>query len=57
MDDNYFRILARRCLEASRGCFDLQAKEEFRRLAEELARKADELDHVDPAREHKGEPE
>jgi hypothetical protein len=40
----YFRRLAVRCQTASRDCFELRAKEEFRRLAEEFTAKADELE-------------
>ena len=42
----YFRHLAIRCLTASRDCFELRAKEEFRRLAEEFTAKADELESL-----------
>ena len=42
----YFRHLAVRCLTASRDCYELRAKEEFRKLAEEFAAKADELERV-----------
>ena len=42
----YFRRLAVRCLTASRDCFELRAKEEFRRLAEELTAKADEVERL-----------
>jgi len=55
MDAQYLRMLAARCLAASRNCFDLQAKEEFRKLAEELTQKADELDRVNPRKERDGE--
>jgi hypothetical protein len=44
MTANYFRDLAGRCRTASRECFDLFAKEEFRQLATEFNAKADELD-------------
>lgn len=44
MTASYFRDLASRCRKASHECFDLFAKEEFRRLATELNAKADELD-------------
>jgi hypothetical protein len=43
----YFRHLAVRCRKASQECFELRAKEEFRKLAEEFTAKADSL-----AREH-----
>ena len=43
----YFRDLAVRCRKASQECFELRAKEEFRKLAEEFTAKADAL-----AREH-----
>ena len=46
MTASYFRNLASRCRKASRECFDLFAKEEFRRLANELSTKADELDYT-----------
>jgi hypothetical protein len=39
----YFRRLAVRCHKASQECFELRAKEEFRRLAEEFTVRADEL--------------
>jgi hypothetical protein len=42
----YLRRLAVRCLRASRDCFELCAKEEFRRLAEEFTAKADELERL-----------
>jgi hypothetical protein len=42
----YFRRLAVRCLTASRDCFELRAKEEFRRLAEEFTAKTDELERM-----------
>jgi hypothetical protein len=41
---NYFRALASRCRTDARNCFDLYAKEEFRRLASEFDTKADELE-------------
>jgi hypothetical protein len=41
-----FRNLAARCRRAARDCFDLFAKEEFRRLAQEFDGQADELDLV-----------
>ena len=44
MSASYFRALASRCGKASHDCFDLFAKEEFRRLATEFNAKADELD-------------
>jgi hypothetical protein len=44
MTASYFRALATRCRNAACECFDLCAKEEFRRLAGEFATKADELD-------------
>jgi hypothetical protein len=40
----YFRDLAARCRKAARDCFDLYAKEEFRRLASEFSARADELE-------------
>jgi hypothetical protein len=43
---SYFRGLAVRCLTAARDCFDRCAKEEFRKLAEEFASKADELERA-----------
>jgi hypothetical protein len=39
----YFRRLAVRCRRASQECFEPRAQEEFRKLAEEFAGKADEL--------------
>ncbi len=44
MTAHYFRALATECNKAARDCFDLFAKEEFRRLANEFKAKADELD-------------
>jgi hypothetical protein len=41
---SYFRDLADRCRHAARDCFDLYAKEEFRRLAYEFTSKAEELE-------------
>jgi hypothetical protein len=46
MTASYFRDLASRCRKSSRDCFDLFAKEEFRRLATEFSAKADELDYL-----------
>ncbi len=46
MTTSYFRSLASRCRKAAHDCFDLFAKEEFRRLAQELDGKADELDFI-----------
>ena len=46
MTTNYFRSLADRCRTASRDCFDLFAKEEFRQLATEFNEKANELDYA-----------
>jgi len=40
----YFRALASRCRTDARDCFDLYAKEEFRRLAREFETKAEELE-------------
>jgi hypothetical protein len=40
----YFRALVARCNEAARSCSDSVAKEEFRRLAEELTAKLRELE-------------
>ena len=40
----YFRRLAARCLTAARQCFELQAKEEFRKLADEFSAKPDALE-------------
>ena len=39
----YFRELAVRCRKASYECFELRAKEESRKLAEEFRAKADAL--------------
>jgi hypothetical protein len=41
-----FRTLAARCRRAARDCFDLFAKEEFRRLAQEFDGKAAELEFL-----------
>ena len=54
MTANYFRALASRCRKASHDCFDLYAKEEFRRLATEFNAKADELDYTSRYPEHPG---
>jgi hypothetical protein len=48
MTAKYFRDLAARCRKAARECFDLYAKEEFRRLAGEFSAKADELEGASP---------
>jgi len=48
MDANYFRALAARCLAASRSSFDIHAVEEFRKLADEFTRKANELERLNP---------
>jgi hypothetical protein len=40
----YFRTLAVRCQKSARECGDCFAKEEFRRLANEFAAKANELE-------------
>ena len=44
MESWSLRALSGRCLAAARECFDLHAKREFREIADELTRKADELD-------------
>jgi len=44
MDSGYFRTVASRCRKSARDCFDLYAKEEFRRLANELDARAVELE-------------
>ena len=44
MTAGYFRALASQCRSAARDCFDLFAKEEFRRLACEFEARANELD-------------
>jgi hypothetical protein len=44
MTANYFRALASRCRKANRECFDLFAKEEFRRLEAEFNTKANEVE-------------
>jgi hypothetical protein len=54
MTANYFRALASRCRKVSHDCFDLYAKEEFRRLATEFNAKADELDYTSRHPEHPG---
>jgi hypothetical protein len=48
MDSTYFRHLAARCLGAARHSFDIDAVGEFRKLADEFVRKADELERIDP---------
>jgi hypothetical protein len=40
----YFRRLAARCMALSRDCLELRAKEELRKLAEELAAEANALE-------------
>jgi hypothetical protein len=40
----YFRSLAARCRTSARDCFDLFAKEEFRKLANEFEARADQLE-------------
>ena len=40
----YFRSLAARCRTSARDCFDLFAKEEFRRLANEFETRAGQLE-------------
>jgi hypothetical protein len=44
MKASYFFSLAKRCLSAADECLDRRAKEEFQQIAEELIRKANELD-------------
>ena len=44
MESSSLRAVAGRCLAAARECFDLHAKQEFREIADDLIRKADELD-------------
>jgi hypothetical protein len=44
MQSIYLRVLAGRCRAAARNCCDLGARQEFRDIADELIRKADELD-------------
>jgi hypothetical protein len=46
MDPAYFRALARRCSLLSGQLFELKAKEEFRKLADEFAAKAAELERA-----------
>jgi hypothetical protein len=40
----YFRRLADRCLALSEECLELQAQEEFRKLAEELTAEANAVE-------------
>ena len=47
MDSTYFSRLADRCVGAARRSFDLEAVTEFRNLAEEFVRKAEELERAD----------
>ena len=47
MDSAYFSRLADRCVGAARRSFHLDAVTEFRNLAEEFARKAEELERMD----------
>jgi hypothetical protein len=44
MDPMYLRSLVERCRRAGRNAFELESKEEFRKLADELSSKADELE-------------
>jgi hypothetical protein len=44
MDPKYLRGLAERCRRASRKALELESKEEFRKLADDLSAKADELE-------------
>jgi hypothetical protein len=44
MDPKYFRALAERCRRASRNTFEMESKEEFRKLGDELSSRADELE-------------
>jgi len=46
MTASYFRLLAARCRTASRDCFEVSAKEEFRQLATEFNAKTNELDYA-----------
>jgi hypothetical protein len=43
---SYFRGLAVRCLTAARDCCDRQARNEFRKLADEFTVKANELENL-----------
>ena len=49
MNSCYFLTLADRCAAAARNCFELSAITEFHALADEFARKAAELESVNPA--------
>jgi hypothetical protein len=40
----YFRRLAARCMTLAQDCLELRAKEELRKLADELAAEADTLE-------------
>ena len=46
VNSHYLFQLACRCIDASRECSDHRAKEAFRDIAEDLIRKANELDGV-----------
>jgi hypothetical protein len=55
----YFRRLAARCMALARDCLELRAKEELRKLAEELAAEADTLereqnDYAESGHNHEG---
>jgi hypothetical protein len=52
MTDNYFRDPASQCRGGAFHCFDLLAKEEFRKLATEFNAKADQLECSTKRREH-----
>jgi len=43
---SYFLDLASRCLSAAEDCLDRRARDEFRNIAEDLIRTANELDEV-----------
>lgn len=44
MQGRFLRDIATRCLIAARQCFECEAKETFIAIAEELTRKANEVD-------------
>jgi hypothetical protein len=46
VDPKYLRGLAQRCRRAGRNALELESKEEFRKMADELSSKADELERV-----------
>jgi hypothetical protein len=48
MGSGFLRTVADRCLAAARECSDSRAKQEFHEIAQQLLRKANELDGLLP---------